>query len=145
MSHTATHLPESMPETFAELNAVLALRPINDKIDLENAYEVMDRLAVINNPTQDQRDYLDTLIILTETFDKEDNEAALAAARNVSGLELLQYLMEKTETSQAGLAKILGITVSAASMVVRGERSITADHARALGNHFKLNAGAFIR
>jgi len=27
---------------------------------------------------------------------------------------------------------------------LRGERSITADHARKLGAHFGLNAGAFI-
>lgn len=130
MSKAITRLPESMPKTFDKLNAMHPLRPINDKIDLDNAYEIVDRLAVINRPTQDQRDYLDSLVILTEAFDKEDNEAAMAAARKVRGLELLRYLMSNTNTTQAGLAKLLGVGVSAASMIAKGDRSITADHAR---------------
>jgi antitoxin component HigA of HigAB toxin-antitoxin module len=134
-----------MPRTFSDLNAIFPLRPIRDKIDLENAYEVMDRLAVINKPTKDQTDYLDTLVLLTETFDKDDNEAALSAADRVTGSELLKYLMKNTEMTQASLAKVLGVTEGAASMIFKGTRSITADHARTLGKHFKVDPGAFIR
>ncbi len=134
-----------MPKTFNELNALLPLRPINDRIDLENAYEVMDRLAVIEKPTKDQRDFLDTLVILTEAFDEEDNQSALAAADKVTGLELLKYLMDNTKMTQAALAKALGVSEGAASMILKGERSITARHARTLGKRFKLDPGAFIR
>jgi antitoxin component HigA of HigAB toxin-antitoxin module len=142
---TRTPLPGQIPRTFEALNAMHPLRPINDKIDLENAYEVVDRLAVINRPTKDQRDYLDSLVILTEAFDKEDNEATLAEARKTTGIELLKYLMRNTMTSQADLAKILGVGEGAVSMILRKQRSITADHARALGKHFRLDPGAFIR
>jgi antitoxin component HigA of HigAB toxin-antitoxin module len=121
------------------------LRPINDQIELDNAYEIVDQLAVLNKPTKDQRDYLDSLVILTEAFDQKENEAALAEARKVTGLELLGYLLENTQTTQTELARVLGIGVSATSMIVKGQRSITADHARALGKHFKLDPGAFIR
>jgi antitoxin component HigA of HigAB toxin-antitoxin module len=145
MSKSATHLHGRMPKTFNELNALLPLRPINDRIDLENAYEVMDRLAVIEKPTKDQRDFLDTLVILTEAFDKEENESALAAADKVTGLELLKYLMDNTNMTQAALAKALGVSEGAASMILKGERSITARHARTLGKRFKLDPGAFIR
>src|SRR3954451_8004217 len=108
MSKTAGHLPREMPKTFQELNAMHPLRPVNDKIDLQNAYEVVDRLAVINKPTKDQRDYLDSLVILTEAFDKDENEAALAEARRVTGVDLLQYLVENVKMTQAELAKVLG-------------------------------------
>jgi antitoxin component HigA of HigAB toxin-antitoxin module len=145
MSKTATHLPRQMPKTFQELNAMHPLRPINDQIELDNAYEIVDQLAVLNKPTKDQRDYLDSLVILTEAFDQKENEAALAEARKVTGLELLGYLLENTQTTQTELARVLGIGVSATSMIVKGQRSITADHARALGKHFKLDPGAFIR
>jgi antitoxin component HigA of HigAB toxin-antitoxin module len=145
MSKSTTHLHRQMPKTFNELNALLPLRPINDRIDLENAYEVMDRLAVIEKPTKDQRDFLDTLVILTEAFDKEENESALAAADKVTGLELLKYLMDNTNMTQAALAKALGVSEGAASMILKGERSITARHARTLGKRFKLDPGAFIR
>jgi len=145
MSKSAVHLHREMPKTFIELNALLPLRPIGDRIDLENAYEVMDRLAVIEKPTKDQRDYLDTLVILTESFDKEDNQSALTAADKVTGVELLKYLMDNTKMTQAALAKTLGVSEGAASMILKGERSITAQHARTLGKRFKMNPGAFIR
>jgi HTH-type transcriptional regulator/antitoxin HigA len=145
MNKATTHLPKQMPKTFNDLNAMLPLRPIRDKIDLENAYEMVDRLAVINKPTKGQQDYLDTLVMLTEVFDKENNEAALAAADKVTGLEMLKYLMENTRMTQASLARILGISEGAASMILKGVRSITAEHARTLGKHFKLDPGGFIR
>lgn len=130
---------------FNELNAMFPLRPIRDAVDLENAHEVMDRLAVINKPTRDQADYLDTLVLLTETFDEEENDAAIAAADKMSGLEMLKYVMENTQMTQAALARILGLTEAAVSMILRGTRSITAEHARTLGKYFKLDPGAFIR
>ena len=144
MNKSTIHHYGQMPKTFNELNALLPLRPIGDRIDLENAYEVMDRLAVIEKPTRDQRDYLDTLVILTEAFDRDDNQRALAAADKVSGIELLRYLMNNTKMTQAALAKTLGVSEGAASMILKGERSITAQHARTLGKRFKLTPGAFI-
>jgi hypothetical protein len=61
MSSTTTRLPKQMPRTFSALSVILPLRPIHDAIDLENAFEVMDRLAVNEKPTKDQSDYLDSL------------------------------------------------------------------------------------
>jgi antitoxin component HigA of HigAB toxin-antitoxin module len=145
MNKTATHLPKQLPRTFNDLNTLFPLRPIRDAIDLDNAYEILDRLAVINTPTKDQQDYLDTLVLLTEAFDKEDSEAALAAADRISGLEMLKYIMENTRMTQASLAKIMRVSEGAVSMILRGSRAITADHARILGKHFKIDAGAFIR
>jgi hypothetical protein len=53
MKLTTSHLPERMPTMFAELNSLHPLRPINDDIDLKNAEEIMDRLAVLNKRTKD--------------------------------------------------------------------------------------------
>jgi antitoxin component HigA of HigAB toxin-antitoxin module len=145
MRKSGAHPSKQLPRTFNDLNAMYPLRPIRDKIDLENAYEVVDRLAVINKPTKDQTDYLNSLVTLTEAFDKEDNEAALASGEKVSGLELLKYVMENPNMTQVALARILGVSEGAASMILKGARSITAEHARTLGKHFKLDPGAFIR
>jgi HTH-type transcriptional regulator / antitoxin HigA len=141
----SAHLPKQLPRTFSELNAMLPLRPIRDDVDLENAYEVMDRLAVLSRPAKDQRDYLDTLVMLTEAYDKEENDAALAAADRVTGLELLRYVMDNSDMTQVALAKVLGVSESAASTLLNGSRSITAEHARTLGKYFKIDPGAFIR
>ena len=47
-----------VPETFEDLHALRPLRPITDKVDLENAQEIADRLAVLGKRTRDQDDDL---------------------------------------------------------------------------------------
>jgi antitoxin component HigA of HigAB toxin-antitoxin module len=44
----------------------------------------------------------------------------------------------------ADLSRILGTSRTVGPMILRQQRSITASHARLLGNHFGLPAGAFI-
>ena len=62
----------------------------------------------------------------------------------VSALRLLRYLVEEHAMSGAGLSRLLGASRQLGPMILRGEREITAAHARALGTHFGLPAGAFI-
>jgi HTH-type transcriptional regulator/antitoxin HigA len=138
------HLLADVPKSFDELNAIYSLRPINDRIDLENAYEIMDRLAVLDKRNRDQNDYLQMLILLTEDYDKKDIESAIQAAREVSGLQALKYLMENTNVTQADLTEILDVGASAVSMILSGNRPITADHARKLATHFAIDAGVFL-
>jgi len=145
MKKNTSSLLSELPQDFAELNAIHPLRPIADKIDLDNAYEVLNRLAVISKPTKDQRDYLETLIMLTEAFTKEDDDAAMAQARNVSGLSLLKYLMKNTGMKQIDLARLLGVSESAVSLILAGQREITVAHARKLAKRFKLSIEGFLR
>jgi antitoxin component HigA of HigAB toxin-antitoxin module len=133
----------ALPRTFNDLNAIYPLRPIRDAVDLENAQEVMDRLAVLDRRTHDQNDYLHTLALLTEAFEAEQIEDALDPSKS-SGLDALKYLMEAQRMKQTELAKVLGIGVSAMSMILSGDRPITADHARKLAKHFNVTAAAFL-
>jgi antitoxin component HigA of HigAB toxin-antitoxin module len=144
MKSRTSHLPAEIPTGFSELNALHPLRPINDRIGLANAYEIMDRLAVLDHRTRDREDYLETLVLLTEAYDKADNKAALKAAAKVSGRETLKYLMDNTDMTQAELASRLGISPAAASMILAGKRPITANHARTLAKRFKVDAGVFL-
>ena len=64
--------------------------------------------------------------------------------RKVGGLEMLRHLIETHELSGADLAGILGVSRNLGPMILRGEREITAAHARALGAHFALSPGVFI-
>jgi antitoxin component HigA of HigAB toxin-antitoxin module len=132
-----------MPTAFNELNALHALRPINDKIDLKNAEEVIDRLAVLNKRSADQNDYLETLILLSESYEATEIADALDRSKS-SGLDALKYLMQARQMKQADLAKLLKIGVSAVSMILSGDRPITADHARNLAKHFGVSPAAFI-
>jgi hypothetical protein len=47
--------------TFGALNALHPLRSIRAAVDYDHATEVLDRLAVLDQRTQDQ-DYLETLV-----------------------------------------------------------------------------------
>ena len=53
--------------------------------------------------------------------------------RNVTPLETLKHLMQEHEMSATDLSRLLGASCQLGSMILRGERAITADHARALG------------
>jgi antitoxin component HigA of HigAB toxin-antitoxin module len=143
MKQLTGQLPSQMPRTFEELNLLHPLRPISDEIDLQNAEELMDRLAVQSKRTKDQNDYLATLVLLTEAFQNQEIDEAMDRSKS-SGLDALKYLMEARGMRQTELAKLLKISASAACMILSGDRPITATHARNLGKHFALSPAAFI-
>ena len=47
-------IARELPRTFSDLNAWLPLRPIQDSVDLANAREVVDRLAVLDRRTTER-------------------------------------------------------------------------------------------
>ena len=139
----ASQLPSQLPRTFEELNLLHPLRPITDEVDLQNAEELMDRLAVMNKRTKDQNDYLATLVLLTEAFQKQEIDDAMDRSKS-TGLDALKYLIGARGMRQTELARLLKISASAASMILSGDRPITASHARNLGKYFSLSPAAFI-
>lgn len=143
MKSISSKLPTRLPTEFNALNAIHPLRPIADAVDLKNAAEVMNRLAVLNKRSRDQNDYLETLILLTEAYEADQIADALDPAKS-SPLEALKYLLETHAMNQAALAKLLKIGASAVSMILSGDRPITADHARTLGRHFEVSPAAFL-
>ncbi len=143
MKHTTNPFPRTMPKTFSELNALHPLRPINDEVDLSSAEEMMDHLAVLDRRTKDQNDYLQTLILLTEAYEVEQIDDALDRSKS-TGLDALKYLMQTRDMKQVDLAKLLKLSASAVSMILSGDRPITAEHARRLGAHFGISAAAFL-
>jgi plasmid maintenance system antidote protein VapI len=54
------------------------------------------------------------------------------------------YLMEARDLNQADLAKLLKVGASAISMILSGDRPITADHARNLAKYFDISPAAFL-
>src|SRR5438552_18893125 len=104
MSRT-TAKRSGLPKSFDALNALFALRPIRDEVDLTNAQEVVDALAVLSNPSNDQKDYLETLSTLIEKYEQElatfdDDDATV--------IEVLTFLMEGREMSGSDLGRWLG-------------------------------------
>jgi HTH-type transcriptional regulator/antitoxin HigA len=132
---------DKMPRDYAGLCAILAPRPIRDKTDYDNTVEVTDAMAVhAEDFSADQEDYFDVLCTLIEVYDEEH-----VKWKKTKPLKLLQHLLEEHGLTGADLSRILGAsTRHLGAMILRGEREITAAHARALGAHFHLPAGMFI-
>jgi HTH-type transcriptional regulator/antitoxin HigA len=58
--------------------------------------------------------------------------------------EKLADLAHEAGMSQLQVAEALGVTRAMASHILSGRRRITADHARRLGERFKMEAGYFL-
>ncbi|QNN21733.1 transcriptional regulator [Planctomycetales bacterium ZRK34] len=130
-------------ETYADLVAVLPPRPLHDSNDYANAVEMVSNL-VGYDLNSDQEDYLEAITLFVEKYEAEHDETQVNTSK-VTGLDVLKSLVEEHEMSGAELSELLGASRMLGPMILRGERSITADHARTLGKRFKLDPGIFIR
>jgi HTH-type transcriptional regulator/antitoxin HigA len=129
-----------MPHDYVALCRVHLPRPIHDKTEYENTLAVAEVFAGFENKmTAEQEDYFDLLCTLIEAW-----ESATVKGQPVTALDMLRHLVEEHEMSGADLSRALGGSRQLGSMILRGERSITAEHARKLGKRFGLPAGVFI-
>lgn len=130
-----------VPRTFLELNARHPLMPIKDEVDLDNALEVADKLAVLSHRTSDQEKYLETLSILIERYEEVHHAIDLGKA---SPLANLRFLLRQHGMTASDLGKILGQR-QLGSKVLSGKRQLSKAHIQALCRHFKVGPGAFLK
>jgi HTH-type transcriptional regulator/antitoxin HigA len=129
-----------MPKDYASLIARFMPRPIHDGVGYENTCEVADAFAGYEGQmTADQEDYYDLLCTLIERYDEEHVKWP-----KVTGLAMLKHLLKNHDMTGADLSRVLGSSGKLGGMILRGERSITAEHARTLSKHFGVNPGVFI-
>src|ERR1700732_1804942 len=100
-------LPAEAPETYEELVRLYPPRKIHDQIELENATEVADWIA-LRAKNDAQLDYLE---LLGDLLDEYENQAAKSARQDKGStpIELLNYLVEENGISTRELGQILGI------------------------------------
>jgi HTH-type transcriptional regulator/antitoxin HigA len=138
---TTTHfsLPAEAPETYEGLVRIYPPRKIHDQIELENATEVADWIA-LRAKNDAQLDYLETLGLVLDEYENRSAKPEKAS----SPLEMLNYLVRENDISTRELGKILSIDHSVAARILHGERAITIEHAKKLGARFKLNPKVFL-
>jgi HTH-type transcriptional regulator/antitoxin HigA len=116
------------------------LREIKNKRDEAAATEILDRLVRDHYDDPGEEAYVSVLLNLVVAYEAKNEPPR----DERSGLAALLYLVEEQKIRQSELAAILGVTQAAVSMILRGERQITADHARKLGKRFGMEPGTFI-
>jgi antitoxin component HigA of HigAB toxin-antitoxin module len=140
MNACTLSLPADAPEDFEALCKILMPRTLHDKVDFENAMQVMNWIAVRAH-TKDQYDYAGTLGDLVTAYEVAND---LRIKFDLTGLDLLKEIVKQSATTQAQLASILGVEQGTVSKIMTGARSITVDHAKRLAKHFKVRAAALL-
>jgi antitoxin component HigA of HigAB toxin-antitoxin module len=125
---------------YRQLVREFPLRELRTKKDAQTATDILDRLFRNRYDDEGEAAYAFVLARLLEDFENKYDPTPDTA----SGLDVLRHLVEENGIIQTELAKILDIGQSAVSMLLNGERPITAEHARRLGKRFGINPGAFL-
>jgi antitoxin component HigA of HigAB toxin-antitoxin module len=139
MSRPSTSL-HRLPRKFSELSGLHMLRPIHDQVDLENARELVDALAVLKTRTADQDDYLETLSTLIEKYEAEQNALDTSS---VTPMDALRSLMEGHDMSASDLGRLLGNRELGAA-ILRGDRQLSKKHITILAKHFAVSTDLFL-
>ena len=128
-----------VPKTYEALCREHLPRPIHDKVELENATEIVDFLAG-HDLNADQEDYLDLLSDLVAEYEEEHFPIKTKAG----GLKALAFLLEENSLNATDLSRILGSERTLGAKILRGKRNLTVDHMKNLGRRFAVEPGLFI-
>ena len=100
-------------------------RVIHDDVELANVTEIIDLMAG-HKLSRDQNDYLDTLAALAADYEDQ----RLAALPKLQPHEFLAAHLGNIGMSVSKWGELIGIDRSTASRLIRGERSLNANHIR---------------
>jgi HTH-type transcriptional regulator / antitoxin HigA len=129
----------SWPTTYAALTTVYAPRPLHTDAEYAEAVSYADAMAGFPM-NADQEDYLEMLAGVIKAYD----DRTLKHWPVSSGVEILAYLMEENGLKGKDLARILNVSPTIAYRIIKGRRRLTADHIRALSEHFGVSADLFL-
>ncbi|MCI0639643.1 MAG: helix-turn-helix domain-containing protein [Gemmataceae bacterium] len=148
MRRTATrpigkHRAQGRPApAYLALIDAFPLRPLRSDDDYDAALALLDSLAIRPEGSLDpaEQDYLDTLTMLVEAYDREH----YADAKERDALSMLKYVMEESGMTQADLGRLLG-NRALASLILNGHRQLSKSHIRKLADHFKVSPALFLQ
>jgi len=132
---------QEIPRKYDDLVKLFMPRPIHDDVELTNATEIADVMAghALNH---EQEDYFNLITDLIEAYESERHPVVEA---QISGLELLRFLLEENGINASDLARLFGVHRSLGAKILNGERRLTTDHIKILCDRFKVSADLFFR
>jgi HTH-type transcriptional regulator/antitoxin HigA len=130
----------ALADDYLDLVREFPLRPVRSVVEYDRVADMLDGLALRNDLSPGQQDYLDALTLRVEAYDAAHH----AAPAGRTPLQRVRSLMASAGLSPAGLGDIIG-SRPAASMFLNGTRKeLSKPQIRRLAAHFKLNAGYFL-
>lgn len=140
MTNTQTANLEPIPRDYEGLMRIYVLRPIHDSIELANAAEIVDRLAVLDKRTADQEDFLEALSTLIEAYEKKCMARTLSKGGPVN---TLRFLLDEHQMSGSDLGRVLGCRTLGPA-ILNGTRNLSQKNIVTLAKYFSVNASLFI-
>jgi HTH-type transcriptional regulator/antitoxin HigA len=116
---------------YMDLIARFPLRPLRSDRELAQASKIANSLAIRDNLTRGETDYLDVLTDMIEKY-----EETHYPAQDVSGVELLRYLLSERGKPQAEVARDLGMSPSTISEILNGKRDFGRKYIEAFSRYF---------
>jgi HTH-type transcriptional regulator / antitoxin HigA len=136
--------PNGRPaRAYLALIDLFPLRPLRGERDYDAAVTVLDTLAVRPEGSLEpgEQDYLDTLTMLVEAYDREHHDLDTEPH---DPLIMLKYLMQESGMTQADLGRLLG-SRALASLILNRRRHLSKSHIRKLAGHFKVSPALFLQ
>jgi HTH-type transcriptional regulator / antitoxin HigA len=131
---------DKLPAGFADLVRLLPPQAIHDEVGYSNTQEMIDRLTSLPRLTAGQSEYLETLTILFEAYEKEHERIDTGG---LSPLDMLRFLLESNGMSGSDLGRLLG-SRELGPKILNGTRQLSKAHIRRLADRFKVDAGLFL-
>ena len=133
-------LPPRLPGSFRALVSLYAPRAIRDGADHDKVQEILDRLTSLPRMTKGQVEYLDTLTLLFEAYERRHFEIETS---DLPAREALRYIMEQHSMTASDLGRMLGDR-SLGSRVLNGRRRLSKEHIKVLCRRFSVSADLFL-
>jgi HTH-type transcriptional regulator / antitoxin HigA len=136
----ATKTPCPLADPYMTLLHEFRLRPIRDEETHRHAVEVLDRLSDRGpGRTPEENQYMVVLGLLVE-----DYENSIYGHPDISGVEMLRFLMEENGMTQARLSEETGIPEPSLSEILNGKRGISPKVRKKLCERFGADPSVFL-
>lgn len=123
---------------YSSLLAEVAPKVIETEAEYNRALTIAERLTFCKNRTPEEQALHKLIVTLIEAYEAQNYPMDESTPH-----EILQHIMEVSNTRQADLVGIIGLS-GVVSEVVNGKRSISKAQAKALGDYFKVKPSLFI-
>jgi HTH-type transcriptional regulator / antitoxin HigA len=125
-------------DSYLGLVRALPLRPIRSGVELDRAIAMIDSLIIRVELDSGEEDYLEVLSDLVHRYEAEHDPIT-----PVSDAEMIRFLLESNEMTQAELAHRSKIADSTISEILAEKRKLSRRHIAAVSRVFRVSPAVF--
>ena len=137
----STIVKKPLPKTLKALVDEYIPTSIGNEKEYVRTLKLIDRLLHTPKLTKGQATYLNTLSDLVHCYEEEHHAIDTS---DITGLDVLKFLVEEHQMSASELGKILSGSAGLGTKILKGQRSLTLEHIIILSKHFRISPEVFL-